>query len=151
MRIGGDFKLIDFCNIGCWKSIIIGDRVWLTHRCQIFDTNYHYVANMRTRIMNNHKKAIRIGHDCWIGNSTTIMGGTVLPDGTIIASNSLCNKSYDEIPKFSIIAGVPAKYISTDLHRIDDVNMVIRANRHYRQTDEPYQLSIAEFDFVNKC
>lgn len=151
MRIGDNFKITDFCNIGCWKSITFGDRVWITHRCQVLDANYHYVANLKNRIINNHKKHIRIGNDCWIGNTTTIMGGTVLPDKTIVASNSLCNMSYKEIPMFSLIAGIPAKYISTDLRRIDDVNMVIRANRHYRQTEDLYILSDEELEFAKKC
>ena len=37
------------------------------------------------------------------------MKGTVIPDNTIVASNSLCNKNYSEIGEYILLAGSPAE------------------------------------------
>ena len=93
-------------------------------------------------------KTVSIGNDCYICNSTTIMEGMSLPDKTIVASNSLCNKSYDWIPAMSMIGGILAKLIASKLRRFDDVNLVIKLNRHYRSSNDTYRLSEEEKVFI---
>lgn len=48
------------------------------------------------------------------------MKGTVIPDHTIVSSNSLCNKDYSDVPQFSIIGGIPARLISCNKKRCND-------------------------------
>jgi len=66
-------------------------------------------------------KPVKIGDYCWIGNRSTIMPGTVLPERVIVAANSLLNKDYIEkgILPFSVIGGMPAKLLNTDIERTD--------------------------------
>lgn len=75
LELGRDFKIMDACNISCFKKITIGDNSWIVHRSQIMDTNFHFVADLNHREILPHKKEIFIGKHCWICNSSTVVGG----------------------------------------------------------------------------
>lgn len=117
-EIGKSFIIADFCNIGIFNRVSIGDKFRFAHRCQLFDSNYHYVANFRKRVVPQYIKPIKIGNGCWICNSTTITAGAVIPDYTIVASNSLVGKNYSDLPADSLIGGIPAKLITNGVRRI---------------------------------
>ena len=55
----------------------------------------------------NHYQII-IGHDVWVGQNVTIMGGVKIGNGAVIAANSLV---VHDVPPYSIVGGVPAKLI----------------------------------------
>ena len=79
-----------------------------------------------------HSHSIRIGNGCWICNSSTISGGSILPDFTIVASNSLVNKDYSILPADSMIGGIPAKLIRTGLRKIENSVIEKRIMNYYR-------------------
>lgn len=133
LTIGKNFKISDFCNIGCFTRIIIGDQCRLAHRCQILDSNYHYIANVNKKIIPRYSHPITIGKGCWICNSSTITGGVTLPDFTIIGSNSLVNKDFSTSPESSIIAGTPAKFIATNFRRIENKDIILDLNDFFRK------------------
>ncbi len=54
------------------------------------------------------KGNIIIGHDVWIGSSCTILSGVEIGNGSVIAANSLVNKS---VPPYAVVAGNPARII----------------------------------------
>ncbi len=118
LEIGCQFKIADMVNIGCYSQIIIGNYTKIAHRCQILDSNYHYVANLNDHTIHRWTRPIIIGARCWICNSTTVTGGTILPDYTTVASNSLVNSDFREVPQKSIIGGVPAKHLASGYMRI---------------------------------
>ena len=120
LDIGKKFKITDMCNIGCFREIRIDEQSRIVHRCQVFDSNYHYVANFAHGIVPNHIHPIHIGKGCWVCNSSTITGGTVLPNYTIVGSNSLVNKDFSNIPESSMIGGIPAKLIATGFRKIEN-------------------------------
>ena len=122
LDIGARFKITDFVNIGCYTRIDIGEQSWVVHRCQLLDANYHYIANFKKGIIPKWAKPISIGKGCWICNSTTVTGGAVIPDFTIVASNSLVNKDFSNIEQSSMIGGCPAKYLATGFRRVENPN-----------------------------
>lgn len=65
-------------------------------------------------------KPISIGNFSWIGNRTTIGPGSILPDYTIVASNSLVNKDFSILNPYSTIGGIPAKFIREGWTRVWD-------------------------------
>lgn len=132
LDIGKNFKITDLCNIGCFCEIRIGEQSRIVHRCQVFDSNYHYVANFEKGVVPQMKKPINIGKGCWICNSSTIVGGVILPDFTIVASNSLVNKDYSNIPESSIIAGMPAKLISTGFRKVEHSRIIKEITDFYK-------------------
>ena len=109
-------------NITASTKITIGKYTRIVHRCQVLDTNYHYVVNLTKRIVPRMSRPIEIGDYCWICNSTTITGGAIIPEKTIVASNSLVNKDFSNVPPTSIIGGIPAKLIGSGFRRIESLN-----------------------------
>lgn len=131
LEIGDKFKITDFVNLGCYAEIIIGNQSWIVHRCQIFDSNYHYVADLKRREVPDYRKRIIIGNNCWVCNSSTICGGTMLPDYTIVGSNSLVNKDFSTVPPNSLIAGIPARFIKDGLVKINNQCLIDQIDRYF--------------------
>lgn len=155
LDIGANFKITDLCNVGCYRSIIIGEQTRIVHRCQVFDTNYHYVANFNRRIVPQYTQPIHIGKGCWICNTSTINGGARLPNYTIVASNSLVNKDYSDIPESSILGGIPAKFIATGFRKIEDSRVERKIDLYYKKKPEgvfiiPEHITLDEYSYVDR-
>lgn len=118
--LGDSTTVGDNAEIICKKEIRIGKHVDLTWDTQVTDFKSHPILNMATHKVSTLFSPVVIGDYCWIGNRTTIQPGTVLPDRTIVASNSLLNKNYIEmgVRPYSLLAGSPAKVRATDVARI---------------------------------
>lgn len=111
----GNFTLLgDNVNIGCHRHISVGDYSQIAHRCQIQESNHHFIIDLNTRLIKPCIRPISIGRNCWICNSTTINAGAIIPNYCIVASNSLINgkKEIANATPGSIIGGVPAKVLS---------------------------------------
>ena len=155
LEIGKNFKITDMCNIGCFKKIDIGEQSWIVHRCQVLDSNYHFVANFNKRIVPQYSAPITIGKGCWICNSSTVTGGTVLPDYTIVGSNSLVNKDFSNIPESSIIGGIPAKLIATGFRKVEDSRIEHEISQFYQTHPDgvfsiPEHATPDEYSFIDK-
>lgn len=120
LDLGASTKIMSFCNITAYSTVTIGAHSWVVHRSQVLDTNFHFIADFNNGIIPDIMRPITIGEYCWICNSATISGGAVIPDKTIVASNSLVNKDLSGTPAESIIGGVPAKLINTGYRRVDN-------------------------------
>lgn len=132
-------RISDMCNIVCYKQITISDGTRITHRCQVIDTNNHFIANLNNRTIPDCKRSIHIGKFVWVGNSTTISAGAILPNNCIVTSNSLVNKNYGDIPNFSLLGGIPAKVISTGLRRVYNQSLEYKLINYYSKSNsEPY-------------
>ncbi len=107
-------------KIKCYKKIHLGESTRIGVESQLFDTNFHFVKDLKTGEIHNNITPIYIGNRCWIGNRTSIMKGTTLPDGCIISSNSLLNKDYiaKGVQPYSVLAGTPAKVVGEAQTRI---------------------------------
>jgi len=133
LELGDNVRIADMINIGVYSRISIGKLCRIAHRCQILDSNYHYIVNLEKRIIPSHTSPIVIGAGCWICNSTTIARGTILPDYTIVTSNSLVNSDFNYIGQESIIGGVPAKPIATGFRRIENPKIVAELYEFYEE------------------
>lgn len=122
VRISNRTKVI------CYDNISIGHDTRIAWECQIIDTTFHYMRNMETGSVSTLTTPVRIGAHNWIGNRVNVMKGANLPDYTIVAAGSLCNKKYD-FPEYSLIAGAPAKLIKTGIYRcLDEEECEIKKN-----------------------
>lgn len=139
LEFGHGFKVCDMVNIGCYGRIVVGDMTWIVHRCQVFDTNYHFIANIVDGVIPSTISPVHIGNNCWICNSTTIMGGAEIPDFTIVGSNSLINKPLN-IPSYSLVAGTPAKLIKTGLRKIESIPFTMKLYKYYNLNASIYRI-----------
>ena len=55
-------------------------------------------------------KRVKIGSNIWIGSNVTILPGIEIGDGAVVGAGSVVTKN---VPKYSIVAGNPAKVIKT--------------------------------------
>lgn len=118
IEVNGTLELEDCSYFGnmskvrCHSYIKFGKGSRIATECQVFDTNFHYTRNIHTGEVHRKSGKIVIGDYCWIGNRSSLMKGTVLPDYSIVAGNSLCNRDYSvEAPVAPLIGGIPAKII----------------------------------------
>lgn len=131
LELGEDTKIMCMCNITAYKSVRIGAKSWIVHRCQVMDSNFHLVANFNKMIIPHNYKSIEIGDYCWICNSSTISAGAKLPNKTIVASNSLVNKDMSDIPEESIVGGIPAKLLAIGFRRVDSKKLEETVNKFF--------------------
>ena len=108
-------------KIYCVKKIFMGRCCRITVECQVFDTNFHYMRNIKTGRVDRRDESVVIGDYCWVGNRTTIAKGTRLPDFSLVSGYSLVNKNFTESNvKYPFFAGIPAKIVSSGRVRIFD-------------------------------
>lgn len=85
--IGSNYKIM------CFENIKIGDYFECAYDCQLYDTSFNYIK-LNDNSVNPLTKSIQIGDYVWVGNMSSIVKGAVIPDKSIIASNSLVNKDF---------------------------------------------------------
>lgn len=100
--------------IYCEKSITFGDDFLTSWDCQIMDSDTHKVIDIETGHFNAEAQDVTTGAHVWLGNGVIVNKGTNLPSNTIVASRSLCNKDYSKIGENCVLAGSPAKVVSTN-------------------------------------
>ena len=136
LEFGERTMVMHHCNIAAYSKVEIGNQSWITHRCQVMDTNFHYIADFNNKVIEKIARPIKIGAYCWICNTTTICAGSVIPDKTIVASNSLVNKDMSNIPEETIIGGIPAKIISTGVRKVDNISLIKKLQVFFMQNPE---------------
>lgn len=142
LTLNGDILLQNLSKIHCANSIAIGRYCSISWETQIFDTNMHYMIDANGVVKNN-KGTIAIGDNCWIGNRCTIQKGTVLPDHSVVASNSLVNSDYSLQPS-GIIAGTPARHIRTGYKRLLDNQTERLLDKFFRNNPTETAVSLSD-------
>ena len=112
LDIGENFTISAKSKIICHKSIKIGKDSTFAWDSLIMDTDYHDIYNDNEECINADKE-ILIGEKVWIGTRSTILKGSVIPDHSIVAANSLVAKMYDD--EYCILAGNPAKIVKKNV------------------------------------
>lgn len=125
---GGEISIGDYCYIGhntcIWSAeeISIGNRVLISHGCNIFDNNTHpidkderhqHFVHLVTKGFPKSQKGLNekkivIKDDVWIGANSIILKGVTISEGSIVAMGSLVTQ---DVPPNCIVAGNPAKII----------------------------------------
>ncbi|MDD4969962.1 MAG: hypothetical protein PHT07_11090 [Paludibacter sp.] len=115
---GDNVRIGAMSKIYCKQKIYFGNEIDFSWECQIFDTNFHYVRDLLTKMIDIKDNFVRIGSYNWFGNRVTVMKGTITPDHLIVASNSLCNKDYTIYSEYSVLGGIPVKQIGSNKERV---------------------------------
>ena len=142
LEFGDNNIVMSECNITAYNEVIIGDNLLMAHRSQIFDTGYHYVLDIKRKCVNRIASNIHIGHDCWLCNNSTVMEGVRLPNNTIVASQSLVNKSIGKVAEYCVLAGIPAKVVATGRKRLFDTVLESKINSFFINNPKVLQYSL---------
>lgn len=107
-------------------ELIIGEHSAITHRHFIDCTNQITIGRFTTfagfqsqmlthsiDLPSNRQTSapIRVGDYCFVGTSSVLLGGSVLPDYCVLGAKSLLNKAFSETHQ--LYGGVPAKPLQT--------------------------------------
>ncbi|MCM3268303.1 acyltransferase [Paenibacillus elgii] len=91
----------------CKQHIRVGSHCAISWDVSIMDTDYHTIMDGRP-----NTKPVIIGDHVWIGCKATILKGVTIGDGAIVAAGSVVAH---DVPPRSVVAGVPAKVVKTDV------------------------------------
>lgn len=111
LTLGNNVGIGSNSFLGCAGGIEIGDDTIIGNYVSFHSENHNYdKKDIPIRLQGVNHKGIIIGKDCWIGAKVTILDGTILGDGCIVAAGAVLNKEYQIN---SILGGIPAKVIKS--------------------------------------
>jgi acetyltransferase-like isoleucine patch superfamily enzyme len=102
-------------------ELVVGDHAAITHRHIIDCTasvtigRFATMAGYRSQILTHSvdltacrqdAKPVHIGDYSFVGTASTLLGGAVLPDHSVLGANALLNRAHTE--PYRLYAGVPA-------------------------------------------
>lgn len=124
---GGNISIGDYCYVGrntyIWsgQEIEIGNRVLISHNCNVFDNDTHpmdaikrheqfkkIITDGQPKNINLNDKKTIIEDDVLIGAGAIILKGVRIGKGAIIGAGSVVTKN---IEPFTVVAGNPAVFI----------------------------------------
>lgn len=112
LKIGNNVGIGSNSFLGCAGGIEICDDTIIGNYVSFHSENHNFDRDdMPIRLQGVSHKGIKIGKNCWIGAKVTILDGTILGDGCVVAASAVLNGK--EYPPNSIIGGVPAKVIKS--------------------------------------
>lgn len=109
LNVGDNVGLGTHGFFGCAGGIEIGDNTIFGNYVSIHSENHNFLDHSQPiRLQGVNRKGIKIGSDCWIGAKVTILDGTIIGNGCIVAAGAVVRGHF---PDNVIIGGVPAKII----------------------------------------
>lgn len=111
IRIGSHCQLNPGTVLYSGSGITIGNDVLIAPGCVISPANHEYrdpLTPIRMQRFMPSKGGVVIEDDVWIGAHCTLLDGTHIGKGSIIAAGSVVN---GKVEGYSIYAGAPAKKI----------------------------------------
>lgn len=92
---GDNFTVNGTTSIVCKKAMQFGNNVLISWDCLIMDTDFHKIRKCEDekQIQINTDKDIIFGNNIWIGCRSTILKGSYIPNGSVIAAGSYVTKS----------------------------------------------------------
>ena len=124
---GGEIQIGDWCFIGqgtrIWSArrIDIGDRVLISHNCNVMDSLTHPIEagkrheQFKQIVKSGHpatidldERPVTIEDDAWIGAGATVLRGVRIGRGSVIGAASVVTQ---DVPPFSVVVGNPARVV----------------------------------------
>lgn len=114
---GSQLILEDGVNFTGLSTIVCDDKIHFEENCLVswntlfMDSDAHTVTDSIGNV--NYNKPINIGKNVWIGANCTVLKGTIISDGIVVATDSLVLGKY--LSNNSIIGGNVAKLIKSNI------------------------------------
>lgn len=112
LSLGKNFSVTGDTSIICKKKITIGNDCIFSWDDLIMDSDFHHIYD-RNGIKINQPSSIEIGDNVWIACRATILKGSIIPSGCVIACSTLTTSLYN-VPNTVIGGG----QIKIDILRI---------------------------------
>lgn len=112
LEIGDNFFCNKNCTISCNDKITIGDDALFGWNIELLDSDNHKVIHKGSKEICDHGQ-IQIGNHVWVASFSHILKNSAVPDGSIVAYNSLVTKCFEG--KNLLLGGSPAKVIEEQI------------------------------------
>jgi acetyltransferase-like isoleucine patch superfamily enzyme len=106
VRIGDGSWIARRTEINAHQHVSIGQECAISWDVCIFDSDYHRTGG------GTPAAPVRIGDHVWIGARATVLKGVTVGNGAIIAAGAVV---HDDVPPRTLVAGVPARVVRTDV------------------------------------
>jgi acetyltransferase-like isoleucine patch superfamily enzyme len=109
LRLGDKVVMGSDNTVNCYLDLEIGAGALISDWVYICDFD-HVMADIHVPIKDQGivKTPVRIGPGCWLGVKSSVLRGTVIGPGSVLAAHAVARGIY---PDLSIIAGVPGRAI----------------------------------------
>lgn len=97
-------------NFIIMHGITVGDGCAISWGCEFLDDDFHDISYSGRKAKT---PSIEIGRHVWIGSNVTVLKGSMIPDGCVVASGSVVSSAFEKTN--CIIAGNPAKVIKENV------------------------------------
>lgn len=105
LLLGQDSAVTKHHHLDCTSEIRIGKfSIIAGYQSQFLSHSVDIISNRQ------HSEPILIGDYCFVGTNCVILGGSQLPNNSVLGAKSLLNKSFEN--KYTLYGGVPATDIS---------------------------------------
>ncbi len=109
IKIGNNVGLGSHGFFGCAGGVEIGENTIFGNYVSVHSENHNYSdKNTPIRLQGVNRKGIIIGRDCWIGAKVTILDGSNIGNGCVVAAGAVVRGKF---PDYCVIGGIPAKII----------------------------------------
>jgi acetyltransferase-like isoleucine patch superfamily enzyme len=111
LRVGDKVVFGRDDTVNCYIDIEIGARTLFADWVYITDFDHRF-DDLDSPIKDQGivKSPVRIGPDCWVGVRVSILRGTVVGHGCVLAAHAVVR---DEIPDLAVAGGVPARVLKS--------------------------------------
>lgn len=113
MEVGNNFSVSHDAKFYIRKYLKIGDNNMWSYYNLIMDNDGHPIYD-KYRTLMNENKAVTIGDNVWIGCRCTILKGAVIPDGTVVGTNTIVRKCLNT--ENAIWGGTDARMLKKDIY-----------------------------------
>lgn len=97
-------------NFIIMNGITIGDECVISWGCEFLDEDFHNITYSGKK---ERSPSIEIGNHVWIGSNVTVLKGSRIPDGCVIAAGSVVCSMFEK--SNCLLAGNPAKVIKENV------------------------------------
>jgi acetyltransferase-like isoleucine patch superfamily enzyme len=118
LRVGDKVVMGSDNTVNCYLDVEIGAAGLISDWVYICDFD-HVMADIQVPIKGQGlvKTPVRIGPGCWLGVKSSVLRGTVLGEGSVLAAHAVARGIY---PELSVVVGVPGRAIRDRAARYAD-------------------------------
>jgi acetyltransferase-like isoleucine patch superfamily enzyme len=111
LNLGNRFTLTARSTIICFNKIVIGDDCLFSWENTIMDTDFHSIYFEEREI--NLPRPIIFGNHVWLGMRCSVLKGTEIPNGSVIAANSMVTGKL--VTPNAVYGGNPIKLLKQNI------------------------------------
>ena len=109
LRVGDKVVLGRDNTVNCYLDVEIGDATIVADWVYVCDFDHVYEdVTIPIKDQGIVKSPVRIGPDCWVGTKATVLRGSMVGEGSVLAAHTVVR---GDVPPYSIVGGVPGRVL----------------------------------------